>query len=181
MSKQKLIKLLKEGLFLLSLFTVHFSLFAHEAVAVCPVCTVAVGAGLEISRLLGVDDTITSVWIGGLILSMAFWFTDWFNKRFPKSKTSGYKLLIIIIMYLLVLVPLIWTKTIGLPYNTIFGVDKIIFGTFIGSLVFIFARWSDQKVRKVKGNQLFNYQRVIFPVLSLLFASIIMYFVSRII
>ena len=30
--------------------------------AVCPVCTVAVGAGLEGARLLGVDDVITGIW-----------------------------------------------------------------------------------------------------------------------
>ena len=41
--------------------------------AVCPVCTVAVGAGLEGMRLLGVDDVITGIWAGGLTLSLFFW------------------------------------------------------------------------------------------------------------
>jgi hypothetical protein len=169
----------KAFIFLFLLVAIRYLLFTHEVLAICPVCTVAVGAGLEISRLLGVDDSITSVWIGGLILSIAFWFIDWLGKRYPKTQTSGYKLLTIVIIYILVLVPLIWSKSIGLPYNKIFGVDKIIFGTFIGSLVFLFAWWSDQKVRKLKGKQTFNYQKVIFPVVSLAIASLILYFITK--
>ena len=49
--------------------------------AVCPVCTVAVGAGLEGARLLGVDDVITGIWAGGLTLSLFFWTVGWLKKR----------------------------------------------------------------------------------------------------
>ena len=42
---------------------------AGKALALCPVCAIAVGAGIGVSRWLGVDDTITGVWVGGLIVS----------------------------------------------------------------------------------------------------------------
>ena len=40
------------------------ALVALPAQAVCPVCIVAVGAGLGLSEYLGIDDTIAGVWIG---------------------------------------------------------------------------------------------------------------------
>ena len=61
---------------LLKLVSFSFLLTAFivpVAFAVCPVCTVAVGAGLEGARLLGVDDVITGIWAGGLTLSLFFW------------------------------------------------------------------------------------------------------------
>ena len=49
--------------------------------AVCPVCTIAVGASLGLSRWLGVDDTISGLWIGGLIVSTTLWTYSWMKKR----------------------------------------------------------------------------------------------------
>ena len=153
------------------------SLFVATPIrAVCPVCTIAVGAGLGISRALGIDDAVTSVWIGGLILSMSFWLIDWLNKKRGFTQKSGYRLLIIVLMYLITLLPLYFTKYIGRLYNSIFGIDKIIFGTFCGSLTFMAAKWSDEKVRRVKGKQLFIYQRVIFPLISLIITSVALHF-----
>ena len=41
-------------------------LFTSVANAVCPVCTIAIGAGLEGARMLGVKDVLTGIWAGGL-------------------------------------------------------------------------------------------------------------------
>jgi len=54
---------------------------ALPAKAVCPVCTVAVGAGLGFSRYLGIDDTISGIWIGGLMVSISFWTIDWMKTK----------------------------------------------------------------------------------------------------
>ncbi len=48
----------------LSLATFLF-LGANSAQAICPICTIAVGAGVGFSRYLGIDDTIAGLWIGG--------------------------------------------------------------------------------------------------------------------
>lgn len=162
------------------LLTAYNLLLPSFAWAVCPICTVAVGAGLGISRMLGIDDTVTSVWIGGLILSMSFWLVDWFNKRkfsFVKKINSGYlDLVVTTLMYTLVLVPLWYSKYIGRETNMIFGIDKIIFGTILGSFAFLGSKELDKKVRKKKGRQLFLYQKVVFPVASLLIISLILHF-----
>jgi len=170
----------KFPIFLLSvyiLYSIFHILFPPLVKAVCPVCTIAVGAGLGISRALGIDDAVTSVWIGGLILSMSFWLVDWLKRKYPQSPLGHYQLLIIIVMYLITLIPLYFGKYIGRPYNSIFSVDKILFGTFWGSLAFMAGIWADRKIRQIKGKQLFVYQKVIFPVASLIITSVILHFV----
>lgn len=144
--------------------------------AVCPVCTVAVGAGLGISRALGIDDAVTSVWIGGLILSMSFWMIDWIGRKRKSPLTTNHQLLITILMYLLTILPLYYGKLIGRAGNSTFGIDKILFGTFWGTLAFLFGKWADSMVREKRGKQLFVYQKVVFPLASLIITSVIMHF-----
>ncbi len=145
----------------------------------CPVCTVTVIAGLGISRLLGIDDLITSIWIGGFILSFAIVTTNWIDKKWSKIKIQRFLIPIIVLTYLLVLIPLKWDGSIGIPLNTLWGIDKILLGTGIGSAGFLFGVWADKKVRKIKGKQLFNFQKVVFPVLALIILSVISFFVTK--
>lgn len=162
--------------------------------AVCPVCTVAVVAGLGVSRQLGVDDIVTSIWIGGLILSASFWTIDWIEKSKFREKiykhickfkcgmteNQALKFWTILIMYGLVFVPLFFTHTIGIPGNTFWGIDKIIFGTVVGSVIFSAGMWADRSVRKARdGKQLFLFQKVVFPVLGLIISSLVFYLVTK--
>ncbi len=68
----------------------------------CPVCTVTVIAGLGISRLLGIDDAVTSLWIGGFILSFSFITISWIDKKWPGLKVQRYRLSVIALLYFLV-------------------------------------------------------------------------------
>src|SRR3990172_3022208 len=116
----------------------YFLLLPSVARAVCPICTVAVGAGLGLSRYLGIDDAVSSIWIGGLILSSSFWLIDWMYRKYP-SKLKQFNSftvssLTVLSMYAFVLIPLWYGKIIGHPYNTILGIDKIVFGTTLGSI-----------------------------------------------
>ncbi len=128
---------------------------------------------------MGIDDSITAIWISGLILSLSFVIVDWVKKKWPKLKSKYYYFPTFILMYLFVLVPLKISHTIGILRNTIWGIDKIILGIFAGSIVFLIGIWADKKVRKIKGKQLFVYQKVVFPVLALIVASLIFYFIAR--
>jgi hypothetical protein len=152
--------------------------FAPKALAICPVCTIAVGAGLGLSRWLGIDDTASGVWVGGLILSTSFWLDDWLSKKHIEFKYK--KWVVVLAMYLITLVPLRYEEIIGHPFNQIFGIDKLIFGTAIGSGAFLAGMWLDRKVRKIRGNQLFDFQKVVFPVSALLIFSIIMFLVTSV-
>jgi len=165
-----------------ALLTIRYILFIPPVRAVCPVCTIAVGAGLGISRALGIDDAVTSIWIGGLILSMGFWTIDWLEKKkfkrieaLKKRVSKRYfDLGLLLLFYLFTLLPLYLEKYIGRPYNTLLGADKILFGTLLGSLAFLAGKTADEKIRKIKGKQLFIYEKVIFPVSLLIIISIIL-------
>ncbi len=162
----------------LFLLLVAFLVFAPPARAVCPICTIAVGAGLGFSRYLGIDDTVTGLWIGALILSSALWTASWL-----KSKTwrIPYKTAFsVILFYLLVIPPLFWMKMIGHPDNTLFGIDKILLGTAVGSLIFMAGVFLDKYLRTLNEGKVFVYfQRVICPVLLLSIASVVFFLITH--
>lgn len=56
---------------------------AAEALAnpACIVCTVAIGASLEISRKLGISDDIVGLWTGALFSLLGYWTILWFEKK----------------------------------------------------------------------------------------------------
>ncbi len=145
----------------------------------CPICTVTVIAGLGISRLLGIDDVVTSIWIGAFILSFSFALVEWIKKRWPKLKIETWTLPIIVTTYLLVIIPLKLDGSIGIYRNTLWGIDKITIGIIIGSIVFLIGIWADKKERKIKGKQLFKFQKVVLPVTGLIISSLVFYFVTK--
>ena len=71
---------------------------------VCPICTIAVGAGLGFSRALGIDDTISGLWVGALIISMSLWTIDRLNRK--KVHFLFRKILVLIFYYSIVIWPL---------------------------------------------------------------------------
>lgn len=152
-----------------------FYLLPSTVYAICPVCTIAVGAGLGLSRYFGIDDTISGLWVGGLILSTALWTADWLHKRGLKLKIRIINIVSVVLFYAITIIPLFYSGIIGHPYNTIYGIDRLLFGTIIGSLIFILALNLDKMVRKINGRQLFIYQKVIFPVSGLIIFSLIFY------
>ncbi len=161
------------------LYAIFHMLFTDTAAAVCPVCTVAVSAGLGLSRYFGIDDSVTGVWVGGLILSSSFWLIDWLNKKKYVIRNTKYEILITISMYFLVLLPLWFTDVVGHPLNTILGIDKLLVGTFLGSVGFLLGVYLDKKQRKIKGRQFFVYQKVAFPVICLIILSIAFYLLTK--
>lgn len=168
----KKILIFLSSIFLPSTFYLLSSTTAH---AVCPVCTVAVGAGLGLSRYFGIDDSLSGIWVGGLILSTALWTADWLHKRGLKIKIRVINVISVIAFFALTIIPLYYSGIIGHPYNTIYGMDKLLFGTIIGSLVFILGINLDKLARKKYGKQFFVYQKVVFPVVSLIIITLILY------
>lgn len=146
--------------------------------AVCPICTVAVGAGLGISRWLGIDDTVTGVWIGGLILSSGLWLADWIEKK--GWKIAHKEVFSIGLFFLLIIPPLYWSKMIGLAGNTLLGIDKVVLGTVVGSTIFLFGVWLDKWLRTTNANKVYvYYQKVIIPVFLLSVTSYVLYIITN--
>lgn len=166
--------------FLVFVFTLISSLYslASTAKAVCPVCTVAVGAGLGLSRFVGIDDTITGIWVGGMLVSLSFWTASYLEKK--EIKLPQKSVISFILWSALILVPLQISGIIGHPFNTILGIDKLLFGSALGTAAFLIAIFADKKLRAIKGKQLFDFQRVVFPVAALLITSAIMFIITSV-
>lgn len=146
---------------------------ANTVLAVCPVCTVAVAGGVGLSRWLGIDDTISGLWIGGLIASMGLWLADLLKKKYTSFLL---KPLAILLVFLLVVPALYLGKMIGLPANTLWGIDKLILGILSGMGFFAIGNQLDLWLRKTNNGKVYiYYQKVILPVLLLSLMSVIFY------
>jgi len=151
--------------------------FAFPAQAVCPVCTVAVGACIGLAQYLGIDDSITGVWIGGLIISMIVWTINWMSRK--KIHFLGRKILVSTGYVALVVGPLFWKDVIGHPFNKLFGIDKLLLGIITGGIFFILAIRLNDFLKERNGNKVFfPFQRVVVPILILGIISGIFYFLT---
>lgn len=159
---------------ILPLFIFFEIFFAATARAVCPVCVIAVGAGVGLSRWLGVDDAISGLWIGGLLVAGSWWTIIWLGLKNWTFKY--YKIIIPAAYYILVLAPLYFSDIIGHPLNKIFGIDKILFGSVVGSLIFLGGTFLNGFLKKKNGGKVFfPYQKVAIPVIILIISSFILY------
>lgn len=162
----------------LALLITNYFLLIPSVHAICPVCTIAVGAGVGLSRYLGIDDTVTGVWVGGLTVSMIVWSINWLISK--KKTFRFYKLIIILAYYLLIVVPLTYSDIIGHPLNRLFGIDKLLLGIIFGSGIFIAGNETYKKVKeKNNGKAHFPFEKVAFPVASLVLMSIIFYIITK--
>ena len=152
-------------------------LWALPAKAVCPVCTVAVGAGIGFSRWLGIDDTITGLWIGALFVSVSLWTINW-----AKDKTwrfRGYKIASFVLYALLIIAPLFWMDVFFHPLNVLWGMDKLILGMALGIVGFaLSAKMHFYLKDKNDGQVYFPFQKVVMTVGALLVLSGMFYWIT---
>jgi len=165
-------------MFLTFLFFIFIFLIPPASLAVCPVCIVAVGTGVGLSRYLGIDDTVTGVWIGGLIVTISVWTATWAKKKWPKIK---FALPVSFVIYTLMSVVPFWqTDIIGHSLNRLWGIDKLILGMATGMALFVAGVRLDKWLRtKHEGRVFFPYQKVIVPVVSLLLGSLVFFLATR--
>jgi len=161
------------GLLFLGLFAATFA-----QGQVCSVCVVAIGAGLGLSRWLGIDDLVSSIWIGAFLVAIISWTLDFMRKRKWNFHDDG---IVVTLLYIvLTFIPLYYAGIVGHPLNRIWGIDKIIVGSIIGSAVLFLAHWLHQYFKKLnKGKSFFPYQRVAVPVAALLLTSLIIWMIIK--
>ena len=139
---------------------------------VCPICTIAVAGGVGLCRYLGIDDLISGAWIGALLFSLFLWTIEWLNKK--KIKFLFRKPLVFIFWYGLTIFPLMKIGIIGHPQNKFLGIDKLIFGIFSGTVVFLLSILFENYLRKKNQDKAyFKFQKVLIPILFLTILSLI--------
>jgi len=146
--------------------------------AVCPLCVVAVGTGVGLCRWLGIDDTISGLWIGGALVAISMATIFWFQEKNWKFKF--YQPIIFLVYYFLIIWSLLFFDIMGHPLNKLWGIDKILLGIVAGTILFFTSIFLDKYLRqKNNGKVLFYYQKIIIPVILLLIFSFIFYFITK--
>lgn len=151
---------------------------ALKAHAMCPVCTIAVGSTLVLLEKYGVDNTISGIWIGGLLVSTSMMTINWLrNKKLGDSLTD---LLVFVFYYSSLILVFHHKGIIGNPVKIIWGMDKVLFGIGLGGLIFYLAGFWYQKIKEKNGGHAqFPFQKVVVPVSPLILLSIAFYLITK--
>jgi hypothetical protein len=149
-------------------------MFLVKAVyAQCPVCIITVGGGMFLAKRLGVDDFLVSLWISGLDTAISFWLAPKIKNRF-----LGNPIIFSLIMLGFTLFYFKFTNQIGIVSNRLLGFDKIVFGQIIGLFIMFLGIFIDRYSRHLHGGKiLFPYQKVVFPVGSLILFTFLFKFI----
>ena len=147
------------------------------AMAVCPVCTVAVGAGLEGMRLLGVDDVITGIWAGALTLSLFMWTAGWLKKR---GVTNVWLQIVVpFVVYYGLLAAVYALPGVEFGAATLWGIDKFLLGIIVGTIAFyVGARWYAKIKRDNGGHAKFAFQKVVVPLSMLVVVTVVFWLIT---
>jgi hypothetical protein len=160
-------------------------LTAQFALAVCPVCALAVVGGVELSRWLGVDDTITGAWIGGLVISLSLWLVNWLKNKKINFRglpaQAGLTAASLVLFYATTLLSLYWMKMIWVENcQKLWGYDKLLVGIVFGSLAFVIGAGLNAYLKKSNlGKAYFPFQKVVLPVGFLIIVSLVFHFITK--
>lgn len=145
-------------------------LFASVAEAVCPVCTIAIGAGLEGMRVLGVKDVLTGIWAGGLTVSLIGWTAGYMRKHNVKN---SFWYLLNALVYISLLAALYFfpvnNPVVKWWENCMWRMDQFLLGVLVGSVTFILMELWYAHIKKNNGGHTpFPFLKVIMPFCGLL-------------
>lgn len=137
----------------------------------CPLCVAGAGAGLSISRFLGIDDSITGIWFAAFLGATALWGANALKKKYlPLQETLIYASFFAVTIWSFYQFNLV-SEHAGL----IMGAPKIIFGMVVGAVGFYLVEVLNGLIRKIKGGVLFAYQPIVFSLGLMLFLSSAMF------
>lgn len=137
----------------------------------CPVCTIAIGASLEIARHMGVPDSVVGLWAGALLALLGYWAIKFCDRR--GWNWRGRNTMLIVLS-----VAMIGFVYLGrVKYNPqmicgLFTMDPVLFGTVCGAVLFILTEklYDFMKARN-GGHAHFPFEKVLLPVVVLALAS----------
>lgn len=169
----------KFEIFLLSvLFIIPYSLFIAPgtALAHCPLCVAGAAVGVSLSRYIGVDDSITGVWLAAFLGAISFWTSTWLTRKVSFKKQV--KAIVKPLVYMAIFALTIWSfykYQLVIRMSQIMGLDKLTFGMLSGGVLFYAVDALDDYLIKRNGRVFFPYQRIIVSLGSILAFSLVLY------
>lgn len=158
------------------LFVLGLTLFPVKAFAnpACAVCTVAIGASLEIARKLGVPDAVVGLWAGALLALLGYWTILFFDKKNWRFKGRDF-LLISLTVATIGFIYAGQTPYVPKVIGYVFYTDAILFSAVVGALVYVFSQKLYQFLKERNGGHAhFPFEKVVLP-LAMLFAGSVYY------
>ena len=146
-------------------------IFAKPVLAHCPLCVAGAGAGLSLSRIVGIDDSITGIWMAAFLGAMSFWISNSIKKRYIPFQEA-------IIYISIFAVTIISFYRFGLinEHNGLIGsLPKLTFGILTGGILFYIVDKINTIIKRSKGKVLFPYQPIVFNLGAMLILSIAIY------
>lgn len=137
----------------------------------CAVCTIAVGASLEIARSLGVDDSVVGVWAGAFLVLLGYWTIKWFDKKnwhFKGRNALILTLSVAMIGFIYINQMTYHAEVIGILY-----IDPFLFSVIVGAVALILSSDLYQWMKRRNGGHAhFPFEKVVLPVVILLGTSL---------
>lgn len=156
---------------LFSLFAIRYMLLPDVALAHCPLCVAGAAVGVTLTRWVGIDDSITGVWIGALLGSISFWLTTWLLTKSEPLRKWEYRILLKPLVYILIIASTLWSFykfQLVIRMSQLFGLDKLTFGILAGAALFYL-------IDMIKIKHYFPYQRIVISLGSMLVLSLAIY------
>ena len=158
------------SLLLLVVFTVPA--MANPA---CAVCTLAVGASLELARYLGVDDSVVGIWAGALLALMGYWLIKWFDSKKWHFKGRDF----LLIASSVAMIGFMYVSQMEYrPYPIlIFYIDPFLFSVILGTLALVYSSAFYQWMKARNGGHAhYPFEKVVVPVAALVLLSVLFYY-----
>ena len=149
------------------------AMYAMSGVAnpACAVCTVAIGAGLDVARRFGVVDSVVGLWAGAMLALLGYWTLKFMDKR--KWHFFGRDVLVMLLS--IAMIGFVYLGVVDYNPVSVCGVlvmDPVLFGTVCGALIFILTSKFYQWLKKKNGGHAhFPFEKVVLPVAVLALVS----------
>jgi uncharacterized membrane protein YGL010W len=161
-----------------AMFGLAFFAITPKTYAVCQViCPIVVVGTLSLLERFGIDNTISGLWIGGLLMLSSLITIQWIAKW---KKHWSINIAVLAAFYVSTVLPLITKHIIGDPLKTLWGMDKTALGLVIGSIFFFLGDYAYERIKANNGGKAwFPFQKALMPVLPLILFSAIFHFIVK--
>lgn len=156
-------------------FLVLAALWPMKAMAnpACVVCTVAIGASLEVARKLGVGDAVVGLWIGAVLALLGYWAILWFDRKGWNFYGRDFLLMALSLSTVgfLYAGQLAYTpKVIGFFY-----MDGFLFSVLAGAAVYVCSQKLYARMKARNNNHAhFPFEKVVLPLAMLAVGSLLL-------